>query len=136
MVKSSYGLEQWNHNLTKALLKLKFKQSQYDCSLFTKKTDEGTIIILLYVDDMLITSSSLKLIEDAKKYRQQAFKIKDLERVEIFLRHWVSKSKVEITMYLRKYALELISEIGLSVSKPVGTPIDVNVKLTLKQYND
>lgn len=36
-------------------------------------------------------------------------------------------------MHQRKYALEFISEVGLSGAKLVGTLIDVNVKLTSKQ---
>ncbi|XP_069154700.1 uncharacterized mitochondrial protein AtMg00810-like [Solanum lycopersicum] len=38
-------------------------------------------------------------------------------------------------MHHRKYALELIAEVGMSAAKPAGTPIDVNVKLTSKQYD-
>ncbi|XP_019241295.1 PREDICTED: uncharacterized protein LOC109221285 [Nicotiana attenuata] len=39
-------------------------------------------------------------------------------------------------MHQRKYALELISEVGLAAAKPAITLIDVNIKLTSKQYND
>lgn len=140
LVKSLYGLKQapkqWNHKLTQALLNLKFKQSQHDYSLFIKKTVEGTIMILVYVDDMLITGSSLILIEETKKSLQQFFKMKDLRELKFFLGIEFARSKVGIAMHQRKYALELISEVGLSGAKPAGTPIDVNVKLTSKQYDD
>lgn len=39
-------------------------------------------------------------------------------------------------MHLRKYSLELIAETGLSGAKPAVTPIDTNIKLTTKQYDD
>ncbi|XP_070035464.1 uncharacterized mitochondrial protein AtMg00810-like [Nicotiana tomentosiformis] len=39
-------------------------------------------------------------------------------------------------MHQRKYVLELISEVGLAAAKPALTPIDNNVKLTSKQYDD
>ncbi|XP_049349453.1 secreted RxLR effector protein 161-like [Solanum verrucosum] len=39
-------------------------------------------------------------------------------------------------MHQRKYALELIAEVGMSAAKPAGTLIDVNVKLTSKQYDE
>lgn len=32
--------------------------------------------------------------------------------------------------------MELIDEVGTSAAKPTGTPIDVNVKLTSKQYDE
>lgn len=37
-------------------------------------------------------------------------------------------------MHQRKYALELISEIGLSGSRPTTTPMNRNIKLT-KEYD-
>lgn len=36
-------------------------------------------------------------------------------------------------MHQRKYALDLISETGLSAAKPAPTPLDSNVKLTTKE---
>ena len=39
-------------------------------------------------------------------------------------------------MSQRKYALELISELGLSGTKPVNTPLETNLKLTSVDYDD
>ncbi|XP_015165801.1 uncharacterized protein [Solanum tuberosum] len=140
LTKSLYGLKQaprqWNHKLIEALLKLKFQQSQHDHSLFINKAEEGIIIILVYVDDMLITGSSLKLIEDTKRALQQAFKMKDLGELKYFLGIEFTRSTVGILMHQRKYALELISEVGMTAAKPAGTPIDINVKLTSKLYDE
>nr|XP_016479842.1 PREDICTED: uncharacterized protein LOC107801087 [Nicotiana tabacum] len=36
----------------------------------------------------------------------------------------------------RKYTLELIAEVGLTAAKPSTTPIDINTKLTTKQYDE
>lgn len=85
---------------------------------------------------MLITGNSLGLVEETKMSLQQAFKMKDLEELKFFLGIEFERSKARITMHQRKYALELVSEVGFSASKPTGTPIDVNIKLTSKQYDD
>jgi len=83
LTKSLYGLKQaprqWNAKLSQVLLKFEFKQSEYDHSLFIKKTTIGMVLVLIYVDDMLITGSSLLLIEETKDQLKQAFKMKDLE---------------------------------------------------------
>lgn len=59
LVKSLHGLKQapkqWNAKLTEPLLGYSFQQSQFDHSLFFKKTSEDTTIVLVYIDDMLIT---------------------------------------------------------------------------------
>uniref|UniRef100_A0A3Q7IWH6 Reverse transcriptase Ty1/copia-type domain-containing protein n=1 Tax=Solanum lycopersicum TaxID=4081 RepID=A0A3Q7IWH6_SOLLC len=99
-------------------------------------SEEGTILVLVYVDDMLITSSSLKLIEDTKKALQQAFKMKDLGELKYFLGIEFTRSAAGILMHQRKYALELIAEVGLTTAKPAGTPININVKLTSKLYDE
>jgi len=38
-------------------------------------------------------------------------------------------------MHKRKYCLELISDMGLSSSKPVGAPIELNKKLTTAEFD-
>ncbi|XP_055822124.1 uncharacterized protein LOC129890635 [Solanum dulcamara] len=79
------ALRQWNQKLTEALLRMKFTQSQYYYSLFINKSSEGVAIVLVYIDDMLITGNSLKLIEETKKALQKAFKMKDLGELKYFL---------------------------------------------------
>ncbi|XP_055822149.1 uncharacterized mitochondrial protein AtMg00810-like [Solanum dulcamara] len=115
---------------------MKFTQSQYDYSLFINKSSEGIAIVLVYVDDMLITGSSLKLIEETKKALQKAFKMKDLGELKYFLRIEFTRSTEGILMHQRKYTLELISGMGMTTAKPASTPMDVNVKLTSKQYDE
>lgn len=39
-------------------------------------------------------------------------------------------------MHHRKYTLELLAEVGLSAAKPASIPVDCNVKLTSKQYDE
>uniref|UniRef100_A0A1S3X1K3 Uncharacterized protein n=1 Tax=Nicotiana tabacum TaxID=4097 RepID=A0A1S3X1K3_TOBAC len=39
-------------------------------------------------------------------------------------------------MHQRKYTLELIFELGLGAAKPPITPIEVNIKLTTKEYDE
>jgi len=90
----------------------------------------------VYVDDILITGSSLELIKGTKDSLQQIFKMKDLGELKYFLGIEFARFEAGIVMHQRKYALQLISEVGLSAAKPSGTPIDVNVKLTSKQYDD
>lgn len=66
LVKSLYGLKhasgQWNLKLTDALEEFGFVQSCLDYSLFIKRKDISTFIILVYVDDMLVSVIDLKLI--------------------------------------------------------------------------
>ncbi|XP_019239265.1 PREDICTED: uncharacterized protein LOC109219284 [Nicotiana attenuata] len=47
-----------------------------------------------------------------------------------------SRSQRGILMHQRKYTLELIYELGLGAAKPAATPIEANIKLTTKEYDE
>lgn len=47
----------WNLKLTEDLIQLGFVQSHYDYSLYTKTAGKDLVIVLVYVDDLLITGS-------------------------------------------------------------------------------
>lgn len=87
--KSLYGLKQasrqWNIKLTTALLDSGFIQSHLDYSLFTKKDGQRIVIILVYVDDLMITGNDAALIQETKDNLQHCFKIKDLGDLKYFL---------------------------------------------------
>lgn len=102
----------------------------------TKKTHDKIVVILIYVDDILLTESSPQLIEEAKQVLKDNFKIKDLGSLRFFLGIEFSNNTEGIFMHQRKYALKLISYMRLGGSKPVGTPIDQNLKLTTTEFDD
>lgn len=68
--------------------------------------------------------------------RYKIFKIKDLGELRYFLGIEFARSEKGIVMHQRKYSLEIILETGLSASKPSYTPLDPNIKLTTKEYDD
>uniref|UniRef100_A0A3Q7H6I8 Reverse transcriptase Ty1/copia-type domain-containing protein n=1 Tax=Solanum lycopersicum TaxID=4081 RepID=A0A3Q7H6I8_SOLLC len=60
----------------------------------------------------------------------------NLGELRYFLGIEFARSNQGILMHQRKYTLELISETGLSSSKPAATPMDTNVKLTTKLLDE
>ncbi|XP_075097846.1 uncharacterized protein LOC142175166 [Nicotiana tabacum] len=139
LYRSLYGLKQapkqWNRKLTDALVQLGFIQSYFDYSLFTKKVQAELVVVLVYVDDLIISGSSLGLITQTRNDLKLKFKMKDLGELKFFLGIEVARSKDRIIMSQRKYALELISEMGLAGAKPAGTPLESNLKLTSIEYD-
>ncbi|XP_071723866.1 uncharacterized mitochondrial protein AtMg00810-like [Rutidosis leptorrhynchoides] len=76
------------------------------------------------------------MINELKTILHSHFKLKDLGDLKYFLGVEISRSDQDIVMNQRKYAMELISELGLSGAKPVCTPFEQNLKLTTKEYDD
>jgi hypothetical protein len=50
-----------------------------------KKTDHGIIVIVIYVDDLIITRDSDADFFDLKKLLKQKFEMKDLGELHYFL---------------------------------------------------
>ncbi|XP_019242524.1 PREDICTED: uncharacterized protein LOC109232535 [Nicotiana attenuata] len=61
--------------------------------------------------------------------------MKDLGELKFFLGIEFVMSRHGILMCQRKYALELISESGLSGAKPAGTHLELNQKLTTTEFD-
>ncbi|XP_009621230.2 uncharacterized mitochondrial protein AtMg00810-like [Nicotiana tomentosiformis] len=112
-----------------------FQQSHFDYSLFIRKAGSDLVVILVYVDDLLITGNNQSLLSQTRKDLQSQFKMKDLGELKFFLGIEFARSKEEIVTCQRKYALELISKSGLGGEKPARTPLELNQKLTSEEYD-
>jgi len=70
--KSLYGLKQasrqWNIKFTEALLAAGYSQSVHDHSLFIRREGTEMDVILVYVDDLLITGNSSRMVQEAKTH--------------------------------------------------------------------
>ena len=47
--------------------------SHYDSALFLRRTKKGTILLLMYMDDMILTSDDLSGIQELKDFLSQQF---------------------------------------------------------------
>jgi len=87
--KALYGLKQapraWFSRLSARLLELKFQSSKVDSSLFTYKANGIIIFVLIYVDDIIITSSNTTTISQLISALHSSFALKDLGPLHYFL---------------------------------------------------
>ena len=104
--------------------------NHYDSALFLRRTDKCTILLFLYVDDMIITGDDLSGIQELKDFLSQQFEMKDLGHLNYFLGLEIIHSTDELYLTQAKYASELLSRAGLTDSKTVDTSVELNAHLT------
>ncbi|RVX19263.1 Retrovirus-related Pol polyprotein from transposon RE1 [Vitis vinifera] len=132
--KSLYGLKQspraWFERLTQFVKNQGYFQAQSDHTMFIKHSNDGKIAILIvYVDDIILTGDHVTEMDRLKKSLALEFEIKDLGSLRYFLGMEVARSKRGIVVSQRKYILDLLKETGMSGCRPADTPIDPNQKL-------
>ncbi|TYK14395.1 Cysteine-rich RLK (RECEPTOR-like protein kinase) 8 [Cucumis melo var. makuwa] len=132
--KSLYGLKQssraWFDRFTTFVKSQGYSQGHYDHTLFTKASKtEKIAILIVYVDDIVLTGDDQTEISQLKQRMGDEFEIKDLENLKYFLGMEVARYKEGIFVSQRKYTLELLTETGMLGCCPADTPIEFNCKL-------
>ncbi|KAK3011099.1 hypothetical protein RJ639_010593 [Escallonia herrerae] len=100
----------------------------YDFALFIRKFTQGIILVLLYVDDMIITGSDLDCITTLKQDLNHHFERKDLGTLSYFLGLEVSTATDGYYLSQAKYDSNLLSRAGLTNSKTASTPLEPNLR--------
>ena len=106
------------------------QKSKSNHSVFYKNSSFGIVLLVMYVDDIVITGSDSKGILSLKSFLHNQFHTKDLGMLKYFLGIEVMKSKQRILLSQRRYVLNLLSETGKLGVKSCSTPMTPNVQIT------
>ena len=98
----------------------------YSCDF---SNDSKNVILIVYVDDIILTGDDVAELDILKKNLAKEFEIKDLGALKYFLGMEVARSRKGIVVSQRKYILDLLEETGMSGCRPADTPTELNVKL-------
>lgn len=128
-----YGLKQspraWFGRFSMAMKKYGFQQSNSDHTLFLKHQKGKVTVLIIYVDDMIITGDDTEEITKIQRQLGTEFEMKNLGGLKYFLGIEVARSNEGIFISQRKYVLDLLFEVGMLDCKPVDTPTIQNQKL-------
>ncbi|WZY94101.1 hypothetical protein YC2023_066430 [Brassica napus] len=130
--KAIYGLKQspraWYHKLSTTLNGRGFRKSELDHTLFTLTTPAGIVVLLVYVDDIVITGSDKVGIKETKEFLKSVFDIKDLGEMKYFLGIELCRSEEGLFISQRKYILDLLKEAGAYGGKTAKMPMEDGYK--------
>ena len=79
--------------------------------------------MLIYVDDIIVASSSQEATSALLKNLKNDFALKDLGELDYFLGIEVKKIHDGILLTQEKYAKDILKRVGMKDCKPSSTPL-------------
>ena len=132
--KALYGLKQapkaWHDKIDTFFHSLGFQNCNADSNLYVFSQDNLLCLIILYVDDLLITGSLAPKIEEVRADLKTTFEMTDLGLLHYFIGMEVYQSHGGIFLSQHRYLRQLLETYSMSNCKPLSCPMDPNSKLS------
>ncbi|GJW68207.1 ribonuclease H-like domain-containing protein [Tanacetum coccineum] len=131
--RSLYGLKQaprtWFQRFASFITRVGFKHSKTDMSLFVYHQGSDIAYFLLYVDDIVLTASSIVLLQRIITLLHGEFATIDLGSLNYFLGISAQRSKSGLFLSQSKFAAEILERAHMQHCNPCKTPVDTESKL-------
>nr|GFA19104.1 zinc finger, CCHC-type [Tanacetum cinerariifolium] len=133
LTKALYGLRQvpraWNVKLDQTLKSLDFKKCNLEQAVYTKRSKNSTLIVGVYVDDLIITGTPKKELKVFKSQMEEKFEMSDLGLLAYYLGIEVTQTGGEITIKQTCYINKILKETSMMDSNYALKPMDPGTKL-------
>lgn len=124
-----YGLKQapraWFDKLRVTLLSWRFQHSKAYSSLFFLHTHDKVLFILIYVDDVLVTSKKVEFLKSFIANLHKFFSVKDLGFLHYFLGIQIRRSPAGFFLNQEQYITDLLTKLNMNQSSSCPTLIVV-----------
>lgn len=136
LLRPLYGLKQsgreWHQKLRTCLNSIGLQHSETEPCVFVGKIHDETVIVVVYVDDLLIASRNLKALKTVKSKMSEKFKMKDLGQVTEILGMRIEREGATGNIHISQeaYVKKIIEKFGMASANPVPTPIEAGIKLS------
>ena len=138
--KALYGLKQaplaWYNTLSEFLLSNKFHKGKIDPTLFIKESTGHTLIVQIYVDDIIFGSTNQALCEDFSRMMQKKFAMSMMGELRFFLGIEVTQLSEGTFISQSKYTKDLLRKYHFNDATPMKTPIAVGAQLDLDEEGE
>lgn len=138
LLKALYRLRQapraWYARLNQCLLKLGFIKCPFEHAVYTKREGSESLIVGVYVDDLLVTGTNLSNIVKFKREMSREFNMSDLGMLSYYLGLEVNQGKEYIKLRQSSYAKKVLEKAGMSKCNPVKYPMEHKLQLDADKY--
>ncbi|GJZ81707.1 ribonuclease H-like domain-containing protein [Tanacetum coccineum] len=119
----------WFQRFSSYAIRAGFYHSKIDSSFFIFHKGPDTTYLLLYVDDIILTSSSTSLLQRIIFSLHAEFALTDLGPLNYFLDISVTRTTSDIFLSQTKYATEIFERAQMLNCNPCRTLVDTEKKL-------
>jgi hypothetical protein len=131
--RSLYGLKKapwtWFQCFASVVTTAGFSASAHDLALFVYVSPRGRTLLLLYMDDMIITDDDPEYITFVKAHLSDQFPMSDLGPLRYFLGIEISSTPEGFFLSQEKYIQDLLDRASLTDHWTAETPMELNVHL-------
>lgn len=127
LYKALYGLKQasrmWQKTLEEFLTSLGFSISSADPSMFVHFTSGLVTLLVVYVDDIMMTGNNDKFMENFTRSIMERFTVRNCKSIEKFLGMNIEEKDGFIKIHHRGMIQRLLKLFGMSTCNPSSVPI-------------
>nr|GEV78407.1 retrovirus-related Pol polyprotein from transposon TNT 1-94 [Tanacetum cinerariifolium] len=131
--KALYGLKQapcaWYDMLSSFLISQQFFKEAVDPTLFTRQTGNDLLLVQIYVDEIIFSSTNTAMCNKFANQMTTKFKMLMMGHMSFFLGLQISQSPIDIFLNQSKYASKIVKKYGMLTTDSVDTPLVEKSKL-------
>ncbi|WVZ80727.1 hypothetical protein U9M48_028183 [Paspalum notatum var. saurae] len=131
--KALCGLKQapkaWYARLKSFLLKSGFVMGSVDKTLFLLSRGGDTLIVQIYVDDIIFGGSSHALVSSFAEQMSREFEMSLMGELQFFLGLQIKQGTEGTFVHQAKYTKDILKKFDMGDSKPMTTPMSTNTAL-------
>jgi hypothetical protein len=142
--KAIYSLKQashvWNLQFHGVLVELSFMRMYSNAGIYVYHHQDmgGTLIIILYVNDITIAGDSLKCIQELKAVLSNRYKMMNLGKIDLYLRVNIMCDQLVKLLEINQscYIQEIVNRFRMLDANPVHTPLPLGAETHLMKYEE
>ncbi|KAD4179873.1 hypothetical protein E3N88_28464 [Mikania micrantha] len=131
--KALYGLKQaprdWNTKLDSVLKECDFQKCKLEQTVYVKRSREGSLLVGIYADDLIVTGTSVEMIERFKRQMERRIEMSDLGPLSYYLGLEVMQEDDGIKIKQSSYDKKILQQEGMWECNPTKYPMEPGLKL-------
>ena len=122
--------KQWHEKFDNTMITNGFRINECDKCVYIKDTENGYVILCLYIDDILIVGNDDKMIKSTKNMLNSRFDMKDMRLADMILGIKITRISDGLILSQSHYVDKILEKFNKDDSGVARTPLDNSLHLS------